>query len=187
LSLNLIGPAFYPVPLAPNRDANLDLVHAQRRVKEAVVRHAARVGPLHGRQLEHGQQEIRHALAVLAREVVLLAQHVLERPVPQSVDVAQLALAVEDLGRPLARQAERLGEGAQQLDDLRNVVVVLAVLGAGLRVEEVVARDQLEDLDSLATVERVCSARTMAAMLHTSVLAPHFAPSITSGDRYCRV
>jgi len=27
----------------------------------------------------------------------------------------------------------------------------------------------------------------MAAMLHTSVLAPHFAPRITSGDRYCRV
>jgi hypothetical protein len=29
--------------------------------------------------------------------------------------------------------------------------------------------------------------RTMAAILHTSVLAPHFAPRITSGDRYCRV
>ena len=29
--------------------------------------------------------------------------------------------------------------------------------------------------------------RTMAAILHTSVLAPHLAPSITSGDRYCRV
>lgn len=27
----------------------------------------------------------------------------------------------------------------------------------------------------------------MAAMLHTSVLAPHLAPKITSGDRYCRV
>lgn len=28
---------------------------------------------------------------------------------------------------------------------------------------------------------------TMAAILHTSVLAPHFEPSITSGDRYCLV
>lgn len=27
----------------------------------------------------------------------------------------------------------------------------------------------------------------MAAMLQTSVLAPHFAPRMTSGDRYCRV
>lgn len=29
--------------------------------------------------------------------------------------------------------------------------------------------------------------RTIAAILHTSVLAPHLAPSMTSGDRYCRV
>jgi hypothetical protein len=28
---------------------------------------------------------------------------------------------------------------------------------------------------------------TIAAMLHTSVLAPHFAPRITSGERYWRV
>ena len=28
---------------------------------------------------------------------------------------------------------------------------------------------------------------TMAAMLQTSVLAPHLAPSMTSGDRYWRV
>jgi hypothetical protein len=79
--------------------------------------------------------------------VVLLAQHVGQGPVAQAVDVAQLALAVEDLLRPLARQAERLGERPEQLDDLRDVVVVLAVLGAGLRVEEVVARDELEDLE----------------------------------------
>lgn len=29
--------------------------------------------------------------------------------------------------------------------------------------------------------------RAMAAILHTSVLAPHLLPRITSGDRYCRV
>lgn len=28
---------------------------------------------------------------------------------------------------------------------------------------------------------------TIAAILHTSVLAPHFAPSMTSGERYWRV
>ena len=28
---------------------------------------------------------------------------------------------------------------------------------------------------------------TMAAMLQTSVLAPHLEPRMTSGDRYCRV
>lgn len=29
--------------------------------------------------------------------------------------------------------------------------------------------------------------RTMAAMLQMSVLAPHLAPRMTSGERYCRV
>ena len=28
---------------------------------------------------------------------------------------------------------------------------------------------------------------TIEAMLHTSVLAPHLAPRMTSGDRYCLV
>lgn len=31
------------------------------------------------------------------------------------------------------------------------------------------------------------SQHTIEAMLHTSVLAPHFAPRITSGERYCLV
>jgi hypothetical protein len=38
------------------------------------------------------------------------------------------------------------GEGAEQLDDLRDVVVVFAVFGAGLGVEEVVACDEFEGL-----------------------------------------
>jgi len=67
--------------------------------------------------------------------------------VPQAVDVAQLALAVEDLLRPFARDAQGFREGAEEFDDLRDVVVVFAVFGAGLRVEEVVARDEFEDLD----------------------------------------
>ena len=59
---------------------------------------------------------------------------------PQSVDVPQFALAIEDLLRPFPREAEGAGEGTQELDDLCDVVIVFAVFGAGLRVEEVVAR-----------------------------------------------
>ncbi len=108
--------------------------------------HAPRVGALLRDELEHRGEEVCDALALVVLEVVLLAQDVGQGPVAQAVDVAQLSLAVEDLLRPLARQAERLGERPQQLDDLRDVVVVLAVLGARLRVEEVVARDELEYL-----------------------------------------
>lgn len=49
---------------------------------------------------------------------------------PQSVDVAKLALPVEYLLRPLTRQAETLGERAEQLYYLGDVVVILAVFCA---------------------------------------------------------
>lgn len=67
---------------------------------------------------------------------------------PEAVDVPELALAVEDFLRPFARDAEGFGEGAEEFDDLRDVVVVFAVFGAGLRVEEVVACYQFEYLVS---------------------------------------
>lgn len=71
--------------------------------------------------------------------MIFLSQHIRKRPVAQAVDVTQLALAVEDLLRPLAGHAERPREWAEQLDDLRDMVVVFAILCAGLRVEKVVA------------------------------------------------
>ena len=78
--------------------------------------------------------------------MVLLAQDVGQGPVAQAVDVAELAFAVEDFLRPFAADAQRFGERAQQLDDLCYVIVVFAVLCAGLRVEEVVACDKFEGL-----------------------------------------
>lgn len=74
------------------------------------------------------------------------------------------------------------------------MIVVFAVLGTGLGVEEVVTSNKFKGLcveqsvlcpDKFPKVE--IKQRTMAAILQTSVLAPHFAPRITSGDRYCLV
>lgn len=80
------------------------------------------------------------------------------------------------------------------------MIVILAILSAGLRVEEIVAGNEFEDLYEMprsvcprlrrcgcARRRVVIAQLTMAAILHTSVLAPHFEPSITSGDRYCLV
>lgn len=58
---------------------------------------------------------------------------------PETMDVTQLALAVEDFLRPFSGETEGFGEGAEKLDDLSDVVVIFAVFGAGLRVEEVIA------------------------------------------------
>ena len=63
------------------------------------------------------------------------------------MDVAQFALSVEDLLRPFPRQTQRLREGSQKFDDLCNVIVIFAVLSARLGIEQVVASDQLENLD----------------------------------------
>lgn len=64
----------------------------------------------------------------------------------QPMDITQLTLPVEYLLRPLTRQAETLGERAEQLYYLSDVVVIFAVFCAGLRIEEIVAGDELEDL-----------------------------------------
>jgi hypothetical protein len=64
----------------------------------------------------------------------------------QAVDITQFALAVEDFLRPFSGDAEALRKGAEKLDDLRDVVVVLTVFGAGLWVEKIVAGNQFEDL-----------------------------------------
>lgn len=111
-----------------------------------MIRHPARIRALRRQQLQHRNEKIGNALSLLDREVVLFAQHVGEGPVAQAVDVAQLALAVENLLRPFARQTQGFRERAEEFDDLRNVVVVFAVFRAGLRVEEVVACDEFEDL-----------------------------------------
>lgn len=64
----------------------------------------------------------------------------------QSMNVAEVTFAIEDLLRPLARKAEGAWERPQEFDDLRDVIVVLAVFGARLGIEEVVSRYQLENL-----------------------------------------
>jgi hypothetical protein len=62
------------------------------------------------------------------------------------VYISQLAFAVEDFLAPFSGEAEGFRERAQELDNLRDVVVVFAVFGAGLRVEEIVTGYEFEDL-----------------------------------------
>lgn len=146
--LNLSRPPVNALTLAANLNIKLALAfHAPRALHERVVRHAARISALSGHKLEHGQQEVADAAGLLNAKVVLLTQDVGQGPVAQAVDVAELAFAVEDFLRPFAADAQGFGEGAEQLDDLRDVVVVFAVLCAGLGVEEVVACDKFEGLE----------------------------------------
>jgi len=124
--------------------------------------------------------------------VVLFSKNVWESPVAKAMDVSEFPFAVEDFLRPFSGQAERHGEGAEELDYLGNVIVVLAVLGARLGIEEIVSGYELENLRRVRLVGgwgHLCGEHrlTIAAILQTSVLAPHLAPRMTSGERYCRV
>ena len=62
------------------------------------------------------------------------------------MDIPKLALTTEDLLGPFTGEVEGSRERSEELDNLRYVVVVFPILGAGLRIEEVVACDEFENL-----------------------------------------
>ena len=65
----------------------------------------------------------------------------------QTVNVAELAFTIEDLLRPLPREAKSTGERAKQFNNLGNVVIVFAVFSTRLGVKEVVACYEFENLE----------------------------------------
>lgn len=79
--------------------------------------------------------------------MVFLLEDVVQSPVSKPVDIAELALPIEDLLGPFAGQTQGLWEGAHKFYYLCNVVVVFAILGARLWIEEIVAGDELEGLN----------------------------------------
>lgn len=144
---HLRRPAVDALAAATNlQPLNLDSLHAGGIVQPWMAGHAAGVCPLLRHELQHRSQESGDALSLVLFEMVFLLEDIGQRPVSQSVNVPELALPVEYFLAPFAAEAERAREGAKQFDDLRNVVVVLAIFCARLWIEEVVARDQLKDL-----------------------------------------
>ena len=65
---------------------------------------------------------------------------------PQAMNIPKLALTTEDLLGPFTGKIQTSRKSSKELDDLGYVVVVFPVLGAGLRMEKVVACDEVEDL-----------------------------------------
>lgn len=97
LLLNLCGPSINALALGSRLNFQLDTVHTLCAIQEAVASHASSVGAVCRKKLEHGQQEFSNALALLNAEMVFLSQNIRQGPVAKTVDVAQLALAVEYL------------------------------------------------------------------------------------------
>jgi hypothetical protein len=60
-------------------------------------------------------------------------------------DAPPRTFTIEDLIRILPTQREAFRHLAQQLQDLRDVIIVFIVFSSGLRLEQVIARQQLEE------------------------------------------
>ena len=59
----------------------------------------------------------------------------------KAVNIAKITLPAEDLLGPFARETQITRKWAQKFNDLSNVIIVFAVLGARLRVKEVITGD----------------------------------------------
>lgn len=97
LLLNLCGPSINAITLGAGLNFQLDTIHAFCAIKEAVASHTSSVGAVCREKFEHGQQEFGNALALLNAEMVFLSQNIRQGPVAETVDVAQLSLAIEYL------------------------------------------------------------------------------------------
>ena len=74
--------------------------------------------------LEHRPQEGAERGGLVGGQVVLLLEHLLQRPVLEVADVLELAQPVEVPARVLASRGDRLRNVAQRLDELRQVICV---------------------------------------------------------------
>lgn len=177
-----------------------------------VVEHVASRGALVRVEVQHRLEEGLEELGFGFGNEVLVLEDRVERPELELVDVLQLACVSstsssawsmrrllagrtfpgEDVGAELARERDTPRERSEQLDDLRNVVVVLVVPRARMGVEQVVACQQLEELRSRSSSALYAGGaefaqRTIADADQMSTAVPHFAPRIASGERYCLV
>lgn len=94
-----------------------------------------------GVDFQHGQEEAGDFLAVPRAEAVLLGQDLLQRPRLQIRYISQVTSLIEELVGELARGVDRPGEGAHQLRDECEVVLVPRPLAVRftLRVKQIVA------------------------------------------------
>lgn len=110
----VIGPLSLPHLRRPPVDAvssssnfetlDAQTLHSWRILQPNMSSHATRVGTFIRYQLEHRRQEICNALCFIFFEMIFLAKNIRERPVPQSMNVAQLSFTIEDFLTPFAAQ-----------------------------------------------------------------------------------
>mmetsp|Transcript_36407 Transcript_36407/g.67283 ORF Transcript_36407/g.67283 Transcript_36407/m.67283 type:complete len:242 (+) Transcript_36407:126-851(+) len=115
-----------------------------RIVQPVALENVHRRGPVLRIELQERQHELRDLLRILGGEVVLLVQDFLDRPELQLLDVLQVALPIEEVLRVLPGQRELLRHLPKKLLEHGEVVLVPVVVLPRARIEQQVARQQLE-------------------------------------------
>ena len=95
--------------------------------------------------LQHGQQEVRECLRFILLNQILVREHLFDGPVAETLDAAQIPLAVEVLARVFAREGQVLGHPTQKLHHLSDVVVVFVVVLPFARLKQKVTRYHFEN------------------------------------------
>lgn len=104
--LDLSRPAFDAITLCADSDVEFDRLHTFGILCKFVIAHAACIRSALGWQIEHWSKKVGDSVCLFHRKMILLPENVWERPVSQSVDVAELALAIENFLRPFSGQAQ---------------------------------------------------------------------------------
>ena len=100
--------------------------------------------PLVGVEGQHGQQPLRKRLGDVGVPLVLFRQDQEQSPRLQLCDVTELPLLVEELAGVFSGEGDVARDGAHQLDDVCQVVLVPGVVLPTVRLKEVVSCSQLE-------------------------------------------
>ena len=113
---------------------------------------------------QHWQEEIHEALSLAGLPLVLVQQHVQQRPGLQLQDALHAAVLPEEVLAELAGERDVLGQLAEQLDDVGEVVLVpgVALALVGLEQEVTWARNYVSGSSVSNSVRRVRSVSSVS-------------------------
>ena len=161
---DLAGPAGNILARAAHRPLENHILKTERIAQPRMVDHSAGIGPVLWLQCQHGQQEIGNVNCVAHGKLVLFHQHIFQAPRLQFGDAVEIAVGIKKVSRIVALLQHGAWERANQLDDLRHVVVVLGVRLPASRIEQVVACQQLKH--KARKRPQVCAGAPMVAQQH---------------------
>lgn len=112
--------------------------------KEGVLQTGLGRDSLLGVKCQHGKQEVGKFLGCVAVPFIFLRENLVEGPGLELADMSEFTILPEEVLAVLAGQSDVGRDGAAELHDVGQVVLVPRVVVPTVRLEQVVACGQLE-------------------------------------------